>query len=665
MSETRPSDEPRTATSTFAPRRRTVVAAGTWTAPVVLTALGAPLAAASGRVRTLAFDAPEYAITPYRTFGDVVVTARVDGRPAAGVPVRFELPSGTTWADFARVPRLLITDGTGRVVLGGDRDAIVSVEATPMSGPLTASAPGFPAAPTNLTTVAEDPRHIEVALVDEPTGPLSGSANFRVRASDGDVPAPIGTPITVTPIEPGTAWFDGSNDGRVITITEEDGTAEFAVRINTSINRSGELRVDNPDYGSASITFEVAGFGRIWFEPDENSAPVGEVFQPFVVRTSDGGDNEINATITVTLPDGYSWADGFVGPREMGGGDVFEGQYAIRAAAAAGNGGIEATGNQLEHGSGGLVTTSGASMTFLQTAYAAFPDAEFPIVDLMVQDAWAQPAEVDVTLVIPSGVTWDGVAGASAVLRTDRGSLSLRGLRSGGELGPAGEIVATAAGFPAARVALRTALAHFEAESTPGSAHPGASFSGFSVSLGLPDGLGDPLSRPILAVLAGGPSWADGSPATRTIQPTASSLYFGDGGLQILGAAGPGAGTLTLSGDAFDGPISLPLSTSAAGRLMIRPLQDSVPPGEVFPTITIEVQSADGTIFNGATSVTSSVSGGVHWRDGDTDPIDSWVYGSRLLSRYSALRAGDTPGTGVLTVTATGFAPASHTFRIE
>jgi hypothetical protein len=133
-------------------QRRTLVAGAAWTIPVVATAVGAPLAAASGEAPTLAFTNGPYTVAACGTLKDVVIKATTDGTtaPPAGTLVTVTLPAGLTWSNGETGSRPFSTDANGEVVLSGVKAsgtaATVTIAASTSSAtaaaPVTVSAAG-------------------------------------------------------------------------------------------------------------------------------------------------------------------------------------------------------------------------------------------------------------------------------------------------------------------------------------------------------------------------------------------------------------------------------------------------------------------------------------------------------------------------------------------
>jgi uncharacterized protein affecting Mg2+/Co2+ transport len=117
-------------------QRRTIVAGAAWTIPVVATAIGAPLAAASGEAPTLAFTNGPFTVAACGTLKDVVLKATTDGTtvPPTGTLVTVTLPAGLTWSNGETGSRPFSTDANGEVVLSG-----VKAVATSGSRTITAS----------------------------------------------------------------------------------------------------------------------------------------------------------------------------------------------------------------------------------------------------------------------------------------------------------------------------------------------------------------------------------------------------------------------------------------------------------------------------------------------------------------------------------------------
>ncbi|OOB91039.1 hypothetical protein [Rathayibacter sp. VKM Ac-2630] len=144
-------------------QRRTIVAGAAWTIPVIATAVGAPLAAASDQP-TLTFTNGPYSANGCGTLGDVVIRATTDGTTpvTSGTLISVTLPAGFTWSDGLTGPRAFPADGNGEVAVSGIR-----VPATATNATLTASTGGLTAA-----------------------APVSVTANQSVFAADG---SPLGT----------------------------------------------------------------------------------------------------------------------------------------------------------------------------------------------------------------------------------------------------------------------------------------------------------------------------------------------------------------------------------------------------------------------------------------------------------------------------------------
>jgi len=100
--------------------RRTLVAGAAWTIPVIATAVGAPLAAASTGA-TLTFTNGPYSVAACGTLKDVVLRVTTNGTaPApAGTLVTVTLPAGLTWSDSSTGAKVLPTDANGEIVLSG------------------------------------------------------------------------------------------------------------------------------------------------------------------------------------------------------------------------------------------------------------------------------------------------------------------------------------------------------------------------------------------------------------------------------------------------------------------------------------------------------------------------------------------------------------------
>jgi len=188
--------------------RRTVVAGAAWTIPVVATAIGAPLAAASGETPTLAFTNGPYSVAACGTLKDIVIKATLDGTSPvpADTLVTVSLPAGLTWSNGETGSRALPTDANGEVVLSG-----LKANAVGGSAPITAS-----------TTSATASAVVDAAAGN---GPFAHYAIRGASASNGPYP---GIPAGATII--GDRYFlttDGTllyNDGFTTEIIATDVT---------------------------------------------------------------------------------------------------------------------------------------------------------------------------------------------------------------------------------------------------------------------------------------------------------------------------------------------------------------------------------------------------------------------------------------------------------
>jgi len=149
--------------------RRTVVAGAAWTIPVVATAIGAPLAAASGESPTLAFTQAAYSASACSPLSGVRVTATTDGTtPAANQAVTITLPPGYRFADGS-TSTVVTTDDSGAAVLPD------------ILAPLSGGASSFTASSNGATataTVTAGSVASSIVRIDRPPlAPLPGGAS--------------------------------------------------------------------------------------------------------------------------------------------------------------------------------------------------------------------------------------------------------------------------------------------------------------------------------------------------------------------------------------------------------------------------------------------------------------------------------------------------------
>ncbi|WP_426625068.1 hypothetical protein ACPPVW_03000 [Leifsonia sp. McL0607] len=165
----------------IAPRqssRRGVIAAGAWSAPVIVMSIAAPAFAVSTSVE-LSFRVPPTPVGVGEYSSDGIVLVRADGHPASDRSILIQLAPGLSWRDGTRLERTLTTSD-GEVALAG-------VNA------VTASAAGTYAITavdelTGRTAVAE--LSVVVAAVPA-SGQLHWSLNGSAAAAIVAAPTPI------------------------------------------------------------------------------------------------------------------------------------------------------------------------------------------------------------------------------------------------------------------------------------------------------------------------------------------------------------------------------------------------------------------------------------------------------------------------------------------
>ncbi|MBO0983343.1 hypothetical protein [Rathayibacter sp. SD072] len=231
-------------------QRRTIVAGAAWTVPVVASAIGAPLAAASGEKPTLAFTNGPYTVAACGTLKDVVIKATTDGTtaPPANTTVTVTLPAGLTWSNGETGSRPFSTDANGEVVLVG-----VEADGTPRTATITASGPGTSSA-------------------SAPVAVTGGAAFLYFLTNTG------GTATTAVPVPAGA---------------QPVGVSGWLLN-GTLYNKFGEVVAT--DITEANGEFENAGTGNADYLAYSTSS--GGTFRYF--RTNTGG----SATTAIPVPTG-------------------------------------------------------------------------------------------------------------------------------------------------------------------------------------------------------------------------------------------------------------------------------------------------------------------------------------------------------------------------
>ncbi|WP_146084325.1 hypothetical protein [Rathayibacter sp. AY1F6] len=200
MSNTSPSDSPVPARNAV-PGRRTVLQAAAWTTPVVVAAIGAPLAAASApvTVRTVAFVDQEGgdATTSYTTSScnpfNAYLQVSDSGVPAAaGIAVTVTLPTALRWYDGTATPRTLFTGAGGSLLLEGFNGLRFATAGVSQTGTITATTAGVvnPAQPTVPVADATT-----AAIVNGTSGTRTSTFRGRRNNVESEMPEAVTTVV--------------------------------------------------------------------------------------------------------------------------------------------------------------------------------------------------------------------------------------------------------------------------------------------------------------------------------------------------------------------------------------------------------------------------------------------------------------------------------------
>ncbi|MCJ1695505.1 hypothetical protein MT349_06900 [Rathayibacter caricis] len=213
-------------------QRRTIVAGASWSIPVVATAIGAPLAAASNTGATLAFTNGPYSVAACGTLKDVVIRATTNGTTPVteGTPITVTLPSGLTWSNGDSGSRIVPADTNGEAVLSG-------LKGTASAGTRTISASTADATTTAPVSVLSSPTAVTDGFGNTVTGIPAGATIADVT---GTIDA-NGNRYLFARSEEGTLYV--SINGAPFTV---DSTSTTAVATNTG-NPAAVIRaIDTP-----------------------------------------------------------------------------------------------------------------------------------------------------------------------------------------------------------------------------------------------------------------------------------------------------------------------------------------------------------------------------------------------------------------------------------
>ena len=219
-----PSPEDRGVTS-----RRTIVAAGAWTVPVVAVAVATPAAAASLQP-TLEFVGGPFTVAACGTLADVVVHATLDGtKPAVGQIVTVTLPAGLTFSD-GTTTQPFTADLNGDVVLtgvkafGGTTTGVITASAGTLvtTAPVSVTGGGYAMHLWSYTTqssydVGSLPAGVSVSQPGKAGSntngyPIGSSAGYFL-GEDGNLYDILGRPMTTTgDVVSYAVSFNGSQD---------------------------------------------------------------------------------------------------------------------------------------------------------------------------------------------------------------------------------------------------------------------------------------------------------------------------------------------------------------------------------------------------------------------------------------------------------------------
>ncbi|MBO0984077.1 hypothetical protein [Rathayibacter sp. SD072] len=226
-------------------QRRTIVAGASWTIPVVATAIGAPLAAASGDALSLAFSQPSYSGGGCGSLSGVTVTATKAGSGVAGRTIAVTLPAGFTFQG----------GGSTHSATSGDDGSIslppITLPAAGGSGTLSASS-GTTTATASISATA----NTAAASVQNATPVTTLSANipagsdnlgFRYfLAPNGDLYYFTGDRVATGVTTLASQYVDGYSD--LVTFQTASGTysAQNAGPVTTL---SGNIPLDSTAVG--------------------------------------------------------------------------------------------------------------------------------------------------------------------------------------------------------------------------------------------------------------------------------------------------------------------------------------------------------------------------------------------------------------------------------
>ncbi|MBO0985751.1 hypothetical protein [Rathayibacter sp. SD072] len=275
-------------------QRRTLVAGAAWTIPVVATAIGAPLAAASPSP-TLVFTNGPYAAAACGTLKDVVVAVTTDGTTAApdGTLVTVTLPAGLAWSDGGSGSRAVAVGANGELVLSG-------ITATQGSGTRTIQAAlgsGAASAPVAVSSTGSTFQWTTFGGTVNPAGAPAGS-----------------TPITYnTYIDPaGNLWINGTQRASGLdpatTVATTTDTAQMVNWIDPTTGQGYQwLFTQNASpspvampAGSKWLTY------NIWLDPSGNLIVNGN-------QVAGGIDPDKVVAVTTDTAQLVTWTDATTG----------------------------------------------------------------------------------------------------------------------------------------------------------------------------------------------------------------------------------------------------------------------------------------------------------------------------------------------------------------
>ncbi|WP_426624692.1 hypothetical protein ACPPVW_00915 [Leifsonia sp. McL0607] len=221
-------------------RRRTVVGAAAWAAPVIAMSVASPAHAASGPVVTLTLDAPATAVVGMLAPDVVYATVLADDSPSAGVMVTFTVANASL-GGFGADGEQTVTEATNDAGVAYPPAMLLKAEG---EVEVTATASGRTAVAFITGQAANGTMAFKQSEVNAGAASTFALSGVLTRTSGTGYPAEVSI-----------AYPDGFSGP--VTVPVDQATGEFLVAGVSAGTLDGSITASAPGFGTASVAITL------------------------------------------------------------------------------------------------------------------------------------------------------------------------------------------------------------------------------------------------------------------------------------------------------------------------------------------------------------------------------------------------------------------------